>query len=411
VTPSTIGLHDFVPHSEGAGEIGPSDADAFLGGGLDDLLRALLTPALAEALRADDVPDGFSAAFQKGLGRPSSGGLLSLAEWVGRQGAAPASRALDSFLKAKPGRVGQWLHGLVEARNALMHPGQTSPEETRLQVAELLRNAPDLRAFGQFVVSEPSVCWVLDDLSVPLAPFAFATGTILQVFSHFEVKSGRLAFDVDEPGASDDGFREQWQRCRCRDGRLEDPTPEDIRRKASRCPPAPKAAPAPWASKALAGAPPGLLVCAGSLDALLAWSVAEETGLGIELAPQSGQSIAAAFEETLGLAKLPRPADLVALFSAECPGVIGVRTDGVGSRDLLEMLFWLAGLADVGAGERLHVVIERDAGTIKSDQLELADRLPDLSSILISPARRPGLRLPEFLWPRENRLRLWPFGR
>ncbi|MBI5071031.1 MAG: hypothetical protein HZB56_22670 [Deltaproteobacteria bacterium] len=386
------------------------EAARFLEVGLESFLKVLLAAVAAPALAGDRVPGGFSRRFQEALAKPTLGGLHEFILWGAGAGLVQGRPNLGAFLAsgAKGGR--SWLADLVRLRNAWLHPKEESPEAAIERARELLVQAPDTFDALRLSVEEPHVAWLEEGGCTPLFPLVCGSAGEVRNASHLDPAEG-LCFRPSEPAATR-AFAALWPRVRALDPALEDPTPDDLRRKAERLQPAaPSGADPWWISKALEPGAPALLLEPGSLsDALAALARNKAGAISVHLRLQAGESPLQALGRHLGVATTPDTPLIGASISAGHLWNIALDATAIGSRDFLSLLYWLADLRDAKLHHAFAILVQRTVEQLEEDERANRDRFPEpLEGLLRRPPRSRGGSLGGLIWPHKPTGFRWPW--
>jgi hypothetical protein len=391
-------------------ELTARDTARLLERGIERFLKVLLAATAAPVLAGGTVPGGFCRRLQDALGRPTLGGLIEFLLWASGAGLTRELPRLEAFL-ASGGKGRSWLTELVQLRNTWQHPKEESPEVVLERARKLLQRSPEAFQSLAVVVESSGVSWSEERGGSALLPFVCVADDEVHVCSHLDRADG-LCFSTPQPAATQ-SFQQLWVDVRATDALLEDPTPEDLRRKVSRLA-AMKPGQAPWwlPSVTKPGAP-GLLLEPGQLGPALAALPEHWSGAGVVLVElRPGESPMQALAARLGLASAPSAALLCAAATTAQPLILGFGARSVGSRDLLALLYWLADLREEARATPLRVLVERDASSLEADEHASRDRLPErLEEILRRPPRSRGFAPADFLWPAKARGFAWPWLR
>jgi len=371
------------------------------------MMAAIVSPAIAETLASEDVPEGITGQLDRQLASPNPSKLLAFATWLSSRGMGPACQSLRRLVC---GRSGAWLARLAELRNEMFHPKQLSPQQTQHQFDDEVSCAPDLAGFGEIRITGDEAHWICGDDCVALFPCTFAEQSMLWFFSGYEESRLCLSFERPTPPGWDNRCREVLLKCRCLDRKLYNPTAEDIHRKARWSKPTCKSHPSRWASTLLRTAAPGAIVHRGFLGNLLASAANQSDRVVIDVELHNDTTPSDAIAETLGLMSPPTPAEIARWFTSDRTALIGVRTEGLTSHGFGELMYWISHLAQHGASGRLLVAIERDNDVLRLDEKVLFDRIPLPSTVLALARRNHSEDLLSFQWPSRRRWRLWPFS-
>lgn len=361
--------------------------------GLQDHLCALAGVCVSALLASSTVPPGTTRRIAEALTSPTPGKLCQLLLWMTGEGAVAPVQMLRSGLAIEAKDAG-WLGKLAQYRNRFAGHGTAGEREELLgQVAALLEEVPSSLSIPALTVdSEGRVSWK-------------AEGDPLDVSAFFSVHEGRITFPLEIDGSGRllmsggapelAGFRVAWRSLRVADAQLADPTAEELVEKALRVPALSSSVAPPWwhSEVTKAGAPlffvsPGTVVAAAS-----AFRANPKTSVAVSVAMREGESLSDGLARTLGLAAAPA-SSLLAEAGRSTPLVLCVEPGPTTSRPLLDLLYWLADLREVGAIGALRLVVGRDVAALSQDQEKLWDRLPDrLDELVRRPPRSktPGL--------------------
>ncbi|MBI4636252.1 MAG: hypothetical protein HY727_07865 [Candidatus Rokubacteria bacterium] len=367
--------------------------------GLQALLTLLTAAMVADIVRSQQVPRGFTAKFHDSLTSPSLGKLHQFLLWMASIRASPGLTTLPSYLRQAETRPTAWLGQLVQLRNRWVHSKDEDPDQVLRHVVRLLPSAPEvLRTAAVELDDSAQAFWIDRDRKLLLHPFAFGKDDRLHVFSSMEPPDV-LLFSSANPVLQEQ-FKRLWSELRVLDRALEHPSSADFHAKARRNH-GRYAGEAPWwLDRVRERGPIAFLVAPGLLEGALA-NVLDSWGgaSSIDLALSKGEPPWDHLALRLGFAKAPTHRELASFTSADAPCLIAIRSGALPARDFLQLLYHLVDLSSEGRPEHLRILVERERALLESDQQKLWDRMPeDLGQALRRPPGSSGRGLIDYQW-------------
>lgn len=392
------------PLKEGKrGRVIPGQTEYFLTAGLQDLLSGIAACFIAEMIRRNRIPAGFCGRFQTAFYNAAAGRILDFLLWLAKRHDEQSPSKLSAYLASHEKKDDGWLKTAVRLRNQWYHPSDQSPESILRQTEQHLDNIPDFSEFGRYEVSgNNGVYWSSERENVRLSPFLYYCDDSIQVFKGFDAPD-KIILPASLPDLEKE-FSIIWYSARVLDEALVNPVEIDIHRKAKRrsasCS---SVADRPWWYAHLwKSTAVGFLISPGAGDAMLACG-----DLGNKVKPTcvklklTGDQLPEdVFAGHLGLARAPKPNELVTFSSKDNPLVILLDADSLNPQQFLKVCFWLADIQETGRFEHLRILVERSPERLEGDQEKLWDRLPDRIDQLLHPPPRSGKeKLADFFWP------------
>lgn len=381
--------------------------ERFLQEDFQNLTSILACTAAAAVCQGDETPSGLTSRFEIAFTQPTPGKLNEFVNWCSQRLSEERAPALSTALVEQT-KGGSWLKTVATLRNLWAHPKDEPRDAILERVQEALQNPPDFIAQPRIEITvHAAVQWVEQETVIPLAPFVVSGSD--RVSYVVELESGNRWRFRGEPGGASERFARAWFDHRVRDNQLHDPSAEEVLAKARKTGQHLNRDQAWWVSGFLSQSPPGILT--ESIPHLPTGSREADDSRGalaVELRLDPGAGVNETIAAKLGLADPPTTQDLVEWSRVDGGFVLLTKTENLGPRDVLQLLYWLADIRDRGTTDSLKLVMSRSHGKLTSDQEKLWDRLPDdLESLLAAPPRSKRSTLEDYLWPSEKPRRLF----